>query len=166
MSDDSPRVKIFHMRETNSILWERNQIGATDRKWWFYDVTAESKWFTAFCVGLLQPGEAEGFHSHLPEHEGPYECWYVVFSGRGELRTEYGDYPMEQFDAAFMPASSSHQMRNAGTEPLWWGTLSSRGGHPLQVDTYGISCSEDRPGYAEEYGRIMAARRDRGLPTP
>jgi oxalate decarboxylase/phosphoglucose isomerase-like protein (cupin superfamily) len=102
----------------------------------------------------------------MEDKEGPYECWYIVLEGVGEVRTEFGDYRLEKFDAAFMPPGASHQMRNAGTTPVWWATLSSRGGYPLVVDTYGVSCSEQRPGYMEEYERIMAERKRRGLPTP
>lgn len=124
-----------------------------------------SQWFTALCIGQLLPGQSEGFHAHLEEYEGPYECWYLVLQGQGQLRTEFGDHDLEKFDAAFMPTGSSHQMRNPGTDTLWYASFSTRGGHELKVDTYGISCSEERPGYAEEFERIMQARRERGLST-
>lgn len=165
-AEDRPHVEIFHLADQTPHLWERNKIGASDRFWWFYDVRQTSQWFTAGCVGVLEPGQSEGFHSHLPENEGPYECWYVVMQGQGEVRTEYGDHRLGQFEAAFMAPGSAHQMRNAGTDRLWYFTLSSRGNAPLRVDTYGISCSEARPGYAEEYARIMSARKSRGLTTP
>ena len=161
-----PTVKIFRREKQNSIFWHRNKVGASDRFWWFYDVKDVSQWFTAFCIGVLEPGQSEAFHTHRNETEGPYECWYVVLEGQGELRTEFEDHPLGKFDAAFMPPDSSHQMRNAGTERLWYGTISSRGNSPLVVDTYGVSCSEDRPGYQEEYDRIMDVRRANGLATP
>jgi mannose-6-phosphate isomerase-like protein (cupin superfamily) len=163
---ERPHVEIFHMQDQFPALWTRNKIAATDRSWWFYDVRHASQWFTAFCIGLLEPGQSEGFHSHHPDTEGPYECWYVVLDGLGEVRTEFGDHRLGKFDAAFMPPASSHQMRNPGTERLWYGSISSRGNAPLVVDTYGIQCSEERPGYMEEYERIMAARRSRGLSVP
>jgi len=167
MADDPrPDVKIFNRADHTPALWPRNKVGATDRFYWFYDVKDVSRWFTAGCVGVLEPGGSEAFHSHLEEVEGPYECWYIVLQGEGELRTEYGDYRLDQFGAAFMVPGSSHQIRNIGTDRLWFFTLSSRGGTPLKVDTYNVTCSEDRPGYAEEYERIMSERRARGLKTP
>lgn len=162
-TDERPEVQIFKMKDQKIHLWERNQIGASDRHWWFYDVKESSQWFTAGCVGVLEPGQSEGFHTHLPQHEGPYECWYLVLQGKAQLRTEFGDHDLEAFDAAFMVPGSSHQIRNTSTERLFYFTLSSRGNAELKVNTYGISCSEERPGYAEEYARIMAARAERGL---
>lgn len=164
-SDKRTGVEIFHLKETYPVQWHENKIGATQRPWWFYNVSDVSQWFKIFCISCLQPGQSEGFHSHLSEHEGPYECWYFVIDGEGQLRTEYADHTLSKFDAAFMPPDSSHQMRNSSLEPLWYMTLSSRGGHPLNVDTYLIECSEDRPGYWEEFQRIMAVRKARGLST-
>jgi len=167
MSDEPrPEVKIFNRADLVPHLWNRNAVGATDRFYWFYNVKDVSQWFTAGCVGVLEPGGSEAFHSHMEETEGPYECWYIVMQGEAELRSEYGDQRISQFGAAFMPTGSSHQIRNVGTERLWFFTLSSRGGTPLKVDTYNISCSEERPGYAEEYERILAERAARGLATP
>ena len=163
---ERPKIRLFRFKDTFPVQWHENKIGATHRPWWFYNVSDVSDWFNIFCISVLQPGQSEGFHSHLPEHEGPYECWYLVFRGRGQVRTEYADYDVESLDAAFMPPNASHQMRNNSTEPLWYGTLSSRGGHPLRVDTYAMECSEARPGYMEEYNRIMAVRRKNGLPVP
>lgn len=162
-NEERPQARVFHFEEALAILWERNKIGATDRHWWFYDVGDVSQWFRALCVGNLQPGQYEGFHSHLPEYEGPYETWYWIVRGQAEFRTEYQDFQMGPMDAVWIPPNVGHQMRNAGREPVWWLTLSSRGGHELAVDTYDISCSEDRPGYAEEYRRIMTERARRGL---
>ncbi|CCW17985.1 hypothetical protein EBBID32_23350 [Sphingobium indicum BiD32] len=89
-----------------------------------------------------------------------------MYQGKGQIRTEFADYNVEKFDAAFMPPNASHQMRNNSDEPLWYATLSSRGGHPLRVDTYKLECSEARPGYMEEYERIMAVRKKNGLSVP
>jgi mannose-6-phosphate isomerase-like protein (cupin superfamily) len=166
VSAEHPRVEIFKRENLPLIRWHENKIGGTNMPWWFYDVSDVSKWFSMMCISVLQPGEAGGFHSHRDETEGPYECWYLVMKGNGELRTEYFDTPLSEFDAAYMPTGASHQFRNGGSEPVWWMTLSSRGGQPLRVDTYELECSEARPGYMEEYERIMAARKARGLPTP
>jgi mannose-6-phosphate isomerase-like protein (cupin superfamily) len=165
-SEERPRVEIFKLEEQSLIRWHENKIGGTNMPWWFYNVTDVSKWFSMMCISVLQAGEAGGFHSHMDVTEGPYECWYLVMKGQGELRTEYFDTPLKEFDAAYMPTGASHQFRNGGTEPVWWMTLSSRGGQPLRVDTYELECSEARPGYMEEYERIMAARKACGLRTP
>lgn len=161
-----PTVKIYRLTDQSPIQWHENKIGGSDHFWWFYDVSDASRWFTALCISVLQPGQSVGFHSHKDETEGPYECWYMVLKGQGQLRTEYFDTYLDTYDAAFMPPDASHQFRNVSREPVWWLTLSSRGGEPLKVDTYNIECSEDRPGYWEEYERIMESRRSRGLPTP
>lgn len=165
-SEEHPAVKIFRVKDQSQIRWHENKIGGTDHPWWFYDVRDVSKWFSMMCISVLQPGESSGFHSHRDETEGPYECWYFVMKGEGQLRTEYFDTPLHEFDAAYMPTNASHHFRNVSTEPVWWMTLSSRGGTPLKVDTYLMECSEERPGYMEEYERIMKARKARGLPTP
>jgi mannose-6-phosphate isomerase-like protein (cupin superfamily) len=165
-AEERPRVGIYRIKDQSQIRWHENKIGGTDHPWWFYDVRDLSKWFSMMCISVLQPGEAGGFHSHMDETEGPYECWYLVMKGEGQLRTEYFDTPLHTYDAAFMPTGASHQFRNVSQEPVWWMTLSTRGGAPRKVDTYALECSEDRPGYMEEYNRIMAARTARGLPTP
>jgi oxalate decarboxylase/phosphoglucose isomerase-like protein (cupin superfamily) len=161
-----PELRLFRFRDVFPVQWHENKIGATHRPWWFYNVSDISDWFNIFCISCLQPGQSEGFHSHLPEHEGPYECWYLVFDGEGQVRTEFADHNVEKFDAVFIPPNASHQMRNNSTQPLWYATLSSRGGHPLKVDVYALECSEARPGYMEEYERIMEVRRQNGLPVP
>ena len=163
---DRPQVKVFHLVDIVPRFWPRNELGASDKYWWFYTATAVSRWFHSFCIACVQPGGASTFHSHMEEFEGPYETWYVVLEGQAEIRSEYADYPLERFDAAFMPAGASHQMRNVGTELLWYGTISSRGDSPLVVDTYEIPSGTARPGYLEEYNRIMEARRRRGLSVP
>ena len=166
VKESSSKVSLFRFRDTNPIQWHENKIGATHRPWWFYDVGDISQWFKCLCISCLQPGQSEGFHSHLSQHEGDYECWYIVFEGQGQVRTEFDDHNVEKFDAAFMPPNASHQMRNNSTQPLFYATLSSRGGQPLKVDTYCLECSEARPGYMDEYNRIMAIRQKNGLPTP
>lgn len=163
---EHPMAEIFRFTDQSPVMWHENKIGATNHPWWFYRVDHVSQWFTAMCISVLQPGEACGFHSHRDETEGPYECWYMCLEGQGQLRTEYFDTVLDTYDTAFMPTGCSHQFRNVGREPVWWMTLSTRGGHALKVDTYAIECSEDRPGYTEEYNRIMESRKARGLPTP
>jgi mannose-6-phosphate isomerase-like protein (cupin superfamily) len=165
VSEERPSVEIFHLQDQSQVRWHEDRIGGTDMPWWFYDVRHVSKWFGAACISCIQPGEGGSFHSHMDETEGPYECWYIVLQGEGQLRTEYFDEVLPQFSAAFMPTGASHQFRNVSTKPVWWLTLSSRGGKPLKIDTYALE-PEQRPGYVEEYERIMEARRRNGLPTP
>ena len=45
-----------------------------------------------------------------------------------------------------MPTNASHQYLNNSQEPVWWLTLSTRGGQPMKVNTYQYECSEARPG--------------------
>jgi mannose-6-phosphate isomerase-like protein (cupin superfamily) len=163
VGSERPRAEIFRLKDQTQIRWHENNIGGTDHPWWFYNVMEVSRWFSAMCISCLQPGECNGFHSHMEETEGPYESWYLVLKGEAQLRTEHGDAQLNAFDAAFMPPGASHQFRNVSTEPVWWMTISSRGGQPLKVDTYSLECSEARPGYMEEYNRIIAARKARGL---
>ena len=158
-----PAAEIFRMKDQTQIRWHENNIGGTDHPWWFYKVSELSRWFSMMCISCLMPGECNGFHSHMEDTEGPYESWYMVLKGEAQLRTEYRDTTLREFDAAFMPPNASHQFRNISTAPCWWMTISSRGGQPLKVDTYSLECSEARPGYMEEYNRIIGARRSRGL---
>jgi hypothetical protein len=66
----------------------------------------------------------------------------------------------------FVPCDAPHQISNNGDDFLWYYTLSSRGDAELVLDTYAIPSGVDRPGYLEEYNRIIASRAARGLPIP
>ena len=166
-SEAAKPADIFRRIEVAPRNWPGNSIGASPRPWWFYSVDDRSKWFRAGCIGCLPPGGATALHSHLEEYEGPYESWYIILSGTGMIRNEYEDYIFEGGPAgAFVPANASHQLINNGTDFLWVLTTSSRGTEPLRVDTYSTPAGTERPGYLEEYNRIIAARRDRGLPVP
>ena len=158
---------IFRRIEVAPRNWPGNSIGASPRPWWFYSVDDRSKWFRAGCIGCLPPGGATALHSHLEEYEGPYESWYIILSGTGMIRNEYGDHIFTGGPSgAFVPANASHQLINNGTDFLWVLTTSSRGTEPLRVDTYSTPAGAERPGYLEEYNRIIAARRERGLAIP
>ncbi|WP_404478629.1 cupin domain-containing protein [Novosphingobium sp. BL-52-GroH] len=147
--------------------WPSNTVGASAKPYWFYTVDDHSKWFHSACISCIAPGGATALHSHIEAYEGPYESWYVVLSGTGLLRNEYEDFLFEGGPGgAFVPANTSHQLINNGTDFLWYLTISSRGTEPLRVDTYSMPAGAERPGYLEEYNRILAARADRGLPVP
>jgi quercetin dioxygenase-like cupin family protein len=63
-------------------------------------------------------------HSHFPPgaatdpivHEIEEVC--LVTSGRGELRTDSGDYPFAAGDAIHIPAGVWHSVVNGGEEPV------------------------------------------------
>lgn len=135
-----------------------------DRQEW-YTLFPESKWFYAGVMLRLDPGEYLDFHTHR-ENEGPYEELYWVIDGKAHLQTEYWDTTLSQFDCAFFPTGCAHNFGNAGTEPLWFEAWMSHGGDaPSDVVPDHMEPVE-RPGAVEEYKRIMAVRKERGLPLP
>jgi hypothetical protein len=52
-----------------------------------------------------------------------------------------------------------------GTNTLWIGGWGARGGIEGEYELSDLEIS-DRPGQTEEYERVMAARKRRGLPLP
>ena len=147
--------------------WPANSLGATAKPWWFYTVTASSKWYHSACVSSLPPGGASTFHTHMEPYEGPYETFYIVLQGTALIRNEYEDFVFEGGPSGvYVPADASHQIINSGDGQLWYLTISSRGGVPLKVDVYNMPSGAERPGYLEEFNRIMAMRQENGLPLP
>ena len=147
--------------------WPANTLGATAKPWWFYTVTASSKWYHSACVSSLPPGGASTFHTHMEPYEGPYETFYIVLQGTALIRNEYEDFVFEGGPSGvYVPADASHQIINSGEGQLWYLTLSSRGGVPLKLDVYNMPSGAERPGYLEEFNRIMAMRQENGLPLP
>lgn len=142
------------------------ETGASARPEWF--MYFDSEWFNMVDLLKLEPGEQVSFHSHLPEHEGALEEVYWMFSDDAELRTEYWDTEVGRFDLMFFPPGAAHQIRNVGTSTVWFGALTSVGDESSEfdLDPSGGFAPEDRPGYVDEYARIMAARKERGLPVP
>ena len=63
-------------------------------------------------VFMVQPHASTPFHSHWWEHEV-----YVV-AGRGLVRTEQGDHPIQAEDVVFVSPEEQHCFINTGTEPL------------------------------------------------
>jgi mannose-6-phosphate isomerase-like protein (cupin superfamily) len=157
----------FRRRQIATRQWPANPLGASAKPWWFYTVDDESQWFHSACISCIAPGGSSTFHSHMERFEGPYETFYINLSGTAFVRNEYEDF---LFDAppggVYVPADASHQIINNGEDFLWYLTISSRGDTPLRVNTYDMPSGVDRPGYLEEYNRIIAARAANGLPTP
>lgn len=162
-----------------AFTWPSNRIGATERVLSGTGMLPGiANFLEAYGISILQPGQSEGFHSHLAEWEGkggPYEEWYIVLEGELELRTEYGDFLLKKWDGAYIPLNAAHQVRNPkwSTTPAIYMSLScfnckseNRWDSAIQ-DKYGefMTCSEERFGYMKEYKRIMNKRRNRGLPA-
>lgn len=145
---------------------ESKKTGASARPEWF--MYFDSQWFQIMDLLKIEPGEQVAFHSHMPEHEGDLEEVYWMFSDDAEVRTEYWDAEIGRFDLMHFPPGTAHQIRNIGTSTVWFGALTSVGSESskFDLDPEGGFAPEDRPGYVEEYERIMAARKERGLPVP
>lgn len=159
---------VFKRRGIAPRQWPANTLGASAKPWWFYTVTEQSRWFHSACISCIGPGGSSTFHSHMERFEGPYETFYIALKGTAFIRGEYQDYLFEGPGPAgvYVPANAAHQIINNGEDPLWYLTISSRGGTPLMVDVYNTPSGADRPGYLEEYNRIIASRRGRGLAVP
>lgn len=165
--DGAAAPKVFWRHLTAPRQWPANELGASAKPWWYYTVADESTWFHTACISCIPPGGASTFHTHMTEFEGPYETWYLVVRGRALIRNEHEDFYFPTGPSGvFVPADASHQMINNGDDFLWYLTISSRGSAPLALNTYDMPSGVDRPGYLDEYHRIIDARRSRGLPTP
>ncbi len=65
-------------------------------------------------IAVLPPGKrAFPYHAHSAQ----WEMYYVV-SGRGVMRHEAGETPLEPGDALLFEPGEAHQLRNDGEEPL------------------------------------------------
>ena len=147
--------------------WPANKLGATAKPWWFYTVDGTSKWYHSACISCLPPGGASTFHTHMEKFEGPYETFYIVLDGTALIRNEYEDFVFTGGPSGvYVPADASHQIINNGEGLLWYLTISSRGGVPLKIDVYNMPSGAERPGYLDEFNRIMAVRQELGLPLP
>ena len=163
----SAAPRLFRRSQIGPRQWPANTLGATAKPWWFYTVDTNSRWYHSNCVSCIAPGGSSTFHTHMERFEGPYETCYIALRGSALIRSEYGDTTFaERPSGVFVPSDASHQILNNGEEDLWYCTLSSRGDAPLVLDTYAVPSGADRPGYLEEFNRIMAARAARGLVVP
>jgi len=112
----------------------------------------------------MEPGGYTSLHTHF-DNEGPHEEIYWVMAGEARLLTEYRDVRMHQFDCALFPTNNPHSLGNVGTDTMWVAAWGARGGRESDFDLSDLEVSE-RPGQTEEYERVMAARKERGLSTP
>jgi len=162
-----PAPAVAHFADAEAITMPASEkTGADERPEWF--VAFDSEWFYTSDLVTLEPGDGIDFHSHLPEHEGPVEEYYWIYGGNPQLRTEYRDEPLGAYDLMYYPPGASHQIRNTGTDTVWFGAWISVGGQggAFELDPEDGWGLENRPGYVEEFRRIMAARAERGLPLP
>lgn len=122
------------------------------------------EWLSDTSIMKLEPGGYTGLHTHF-ENEGPHEEVYWVMEGDARVETEYRDTRLGQFDCAFFPTGNPHGIGNVGTDTLWVAVWGARGGIEGEFDVADLEIP-DRPGQIEEYERVMAARKQRGLPVP
>jgi len=147
--------KVFH---------EAPEVGCNaDRPDWI-TTTGDLKWFSDCVVMRMEPGGYTSLHTHF-DNEGPHEEIYWVMAGEARLLTEYRDVRMHQFDCALFPTNNPHSLGNVGTDTMWVAAWGARGGRESDFDLSDLEVSE-RPGQTEEYERVMAARKERGLSTP
>ncbi|MGQ9730000.1 MAG: cupin domain-containing protein [Candidatus Zipacnadales bacterium] len=55
---------------------------------------------------------------YTPFHQHPWEHEVYILSGRGFVRTEQADYPLQSNDAILVEPQEKHQFRAADDEPL------------------------------------------------
>ncbi|WP_255197649.1 cupin domain-containing protein [Halorarius litoreus] len=162
--EDRPEGTIDRFEETVPRPRRQSEIGPNaNHLVWEFDQEG-SKWFQQNELVRLDPGQYTAFQSHLPDVEGPKEVCLRIFDGRARLRTEYWDETLERFDTVLIPPNTAYQIGNPTTEPLWYAAIASVGDN--EVPEASSLPVHERPGAAEEYRRIMAARKERGLPTP
>lgn len=141
-----------------------NNAARTD---WFTGFAA-AKYFSHNTIVKMEPGEHLVFHSHF-ENEGPYEEVYWIMEGEFTLRTEYWDTHLDQFDFAYLPTGCAHSVGNVGTDTAWFVAYSTQGGTDRDANEQGVFDvvePKDRESVVEEYKRIVAARKKRGLSIP
>lgn len=158
-----PIIKRFSETRPKMFTASPEIASTTDRPDWIYNFP-DSNWIAQAVVVRLDPGAYIGFHGHF-ENEGPAEEIYWVLNGTAKLQTEYRDTTLEQFDCAFFPTGCMHTVGNVGTERVWLAAWLSKGGQEGDFDISDLETSE-RPRINEEFRRVMAARKRRGLPLP
>jgi len=163
--ESRPEPEVHHFAEMYPVRFhEALETGANSNRNDWITSFGQSRWITQNSLLCLDPGEYVSMHAHF-ENEGPYEENYWIIDGKARLQTEYWDTTLEKFDCAFFPTGVPHALGNAGTEPLWFAAWSSKGGKGSEFEIDDLETSE-RPGLEEEYRRVMAARKKRGLPLP
>ncbi|UTF55742.1 cupin domain-containing protein [Natronosalvus rutilus] len=163
--EDRPEPTVTRFAESMpKVFHESPAVGCNaDRPDWI-TTTEDLEWFSDSVVMRLDPGTYTSLHTHF-DNEGPHEEVYWVMAGEARLVTEYRDERLRRFDCAFFPTNNPHSIGNVGTDTLWVGAWGARGGREAEFELDDLEVSE-RPGQAEEYERVMAARKERGLSTP
>jgi quercetin dioxygenase-like cupin family protein len=64
----------------------------------------------ALRVFDVEPGHATPFHPHWSEHE------VFVLAGKGAVRSESGETPLESGSTVFVPGGEMHQFINKGDD--------------------------------------------------
>jgi len=162
-TEERPPASVVRFDEVVPTTRHASDVGCNfDHLVWTYEFPA-SRWFDRGQLRRLDPGEYTDFQSHRAAVEGRVERVVRVVSGRGVLRTERRDEPLERFDLVTVPTGAAHQFGNTGTEALWLASWTSVGDDDL--DEPSTLDPAARPGAREEYDRIMAARTAEGLQT-
>lgn len=163
--EDRPEPTITRFSESMpKVFHEAPEVGCNaDRPDWVTTVS-DLNWFSDSVVMRMEPGTYTSVHTHF-ENEGPHEEIYWVVDGTARLLTEYRDTTLETFDCAFFPTNNPHGIGNVGSDTLWVAAWGARGGIKGDFGLRDLEVSE-RPGQTEEYKRVMAARKKRGLNLP
>jgi mannose-6-phosphate isomerase-like protein (cupin superfamily) len=163
--EDRPEPEVHHFADMHPVHFKEalETTGANSNRNDWITSFDDFQWITQNSLLKLEPGEYVSMHAHF-ENEGPYEENYWIIEGQARLQTEYWDTTLHKHDCAFFGTGVPHGLGNNGTETLWFCAWSSKGGQTSDFDIDDVETSE-RPGLEEEYKRVMAARKKRGLPV-
>jgi oxalate decarboxylase/phosphoglucose isomerase-like protein (cupin superfamily) len=160
---ERPKATVLRMEELGATTTHESDFGCNfDHPVWEYDIP-ESRWFDKGALLKLDPGVYSDFHAHRREADGAVERMLRVFAGRGVLRTERADIPLDRFDHVAVPTGAAYQLGNVDTDPLWVGSWYSVGGDDFDAES--TLDPTMRAGAREEYDRIMDVRAQHGLST-
>lgn len=160
---------VLHFDEIKPVPFSLSpEVGNNSPRLDWIDTFPDAEYIDQGGTVEMDPGVHLAFHSHF-QNEGPYEEIYWVAEGKVRLRTEYWDTTLEKFDFVHCPTGCAHSVGNAGTEPAWFVVFASQGGTERDAENQGVFDKvepAERPSVVEEYKRIMAVRKQRGLPIP
>jgi quercetin dioxygenase-like cupin family protein len=100
-SDQLPRAKV-HGQDDASVRW----AGA------FATCGGHGATQSSTIVYEIEPGGRLGWHTDQTE-----ETQYII-AGKGELRTEHGNFPVGPGSVFVLPTDVRHDLANVGTETL------------------------------------------------